>query len=283
MTGEIRLLISIGVVILLTLGGGLLPLAREWNRATIRLLLAFGTGVLLGAAFLHMIPESVDRLGHSVGLPVLAGFLLIYVLERFVMVHACEEEGCSFHHIGLAAFVGITLHALIDGFALGAGIAIPSLTTAVTLAIVLHKLPATLSLTGILLHCDYPRKRIVWMIIGFALATPLGAVLAYTVLAGFAGEQVLPWAIAFSAGTFLAIATADLLPQVHSAPAGRYRNLIALFAGIAAMSLSGELGHVHAHGDHGGSPAAGHSGQDPADDGHDHSGHDHDDHAGHDH
>jgi zinc transporter ZupT len=48
---------------------------------------------------------------------------------------------------------------------------------------------------------------------------------------------MLHGAIAFSAGTFLAIATADLLPQVHSAPEGRFRNLFALFAGILVMTL----------------------------------------------
>jgi zinc and cadmium transporter len=265
MIDESRLLVSLLTVVALTLGGGLLPLVRDWDRSTIRLLLAFGTGVLLGAAFLHMIPESVDRLGHSVGFPVLLGFLLIYVLERFVMVHACEEEHCSFHHMGIAAFVGITLHALIDGVALGAGMAIPSLTTAVTAAIVLHKLPATLSLTGILLHCNYPRKRIVWMVLGFSLATPMGALLAYSALAGVADSGILPYAIAFSAGTFLAIATADLLPQVHSAPAGRYKSLVALFAGIALMSWGGHFGHGHEAG----------AGDDPAGDAQDHAGHDH--------
>ncbi|HMB67685.1 MAG TPA: ZIP family metal transporter [bacterium] len=252
MTDTMRLAVAAAAVIALTLGGGLLPLLREWNRQAIRALLAFGTGVLLGAAFFHMIPEAVDGLGRGVGVPVLAGFLLIYVLERFVMLHACEEEGCSFHHMGLAAFLGITLHSLIDGFALGAGLTIPTLTAAVTAAIVLHKLPASLSLTGILLHCEYPRKRIVWMIVLFSLSTPVGAVLSFWVLKELTGGA-LHYAIAFSAGTFLAIATADLLPQIHSAPEGRYRNLFALAVGILLMSDlfqgliagGGHAGHVH--------------------------------------
>ena len=74
------------------------------------------------------------------------------------------------------------------------------------------------------------------MIALFALATPVGAVLAYGVLSGLTGKA-LHLAIGFSAGTFLAIATADLLPQVHSAPEGRLRNLFALFAGILVMTL----------------------------------------------
>ncbi len=242
-----RLALAAGSVVALTLIGGLLPLAREWNRGTIRVLLAFGIGVLLGAAFLHMLPEAITVLGSGVGAPVLVGFLLIYVLERFVMIHACEEEGCGFHELGLAAFVGITVHSLIDGFALGAGLTIPEISVPVTAAIILHKLPAALSLTGILLHCEYPRKRIVLMTVMFSISTPFGAALAYGALREMTGTTLLHYAIAFSAGTFLAIATADLLPQIHSAPEGRLRNLFALFAGILVMGLTGPGGPVGGH------------------------------------
>ena len=244
MTNGMRFVLAITAVTVLAAAGGLLPLLREWDRRSVRLLLAFGTGVLLGAAFLHMIPEAVEELGRGIGLPVVLGFLAIYVLERFVMMHACVEEHCSFHHMGLAAFCGITLHALIDGLALGAGLAIPALGVPVTLAILLHKLPDALSLTGILMHCEYPRRRIALLAILFAFATPLGAVLSWTFLGQLTGHA-LHWAIAFSAGTFLAIATGDLLPQVHSAPQGRYLNLLALFAGILLMSASGLAGHDH--------------------------------------
>ena len=240
-----RLALAAGAVLLLAAAGGLLPLLHEWNRRTIRLLLAFGTGVLLGAAFCHMIPEAVEELGGGVGMPVLAGFLTIYVMERFIMLHPCEEEACSFHHMGLAAFLGITLHALIDGFAMGAGLIVPTLGVPVTAAILLHKLPASVSLTGILLHCEYPRRRIAMMAILFAFATPLGAFISWVFLAEMQGPP-LHYAVAFSAGTFLAIATADLLPQIHSPAEGRWVNLAALFVGILAMWLSAahEPGHA---------------------------------------
>ncbi len=251
--------LATGAVIVLAAAGGLLPLLREWDRRTLRLLLAFGTGVLLGASFCHMIPEAVGELGGRVGMAVLAGFLAIYVLERFVMLHPCEEEHCAFHHMGMAAFLGISVHALIDGFALGAGLSVPSLGLPVTLAILLHKLPASVSLTGILLHCRYPRRRIAIMAILFSLATPVGALVSWMFLTDLTGEA-LHYAVAFSAGTFLAIATADLLPQIHSPAEGRWRNLAALFAGILLMWLSardGAHGHGHGHEDlHAGGGAA---------------------------
>ena len=249
-----RLALAAGAVVVLTLVGGLLPLVREWKRGTVRMLLAFGIGVLLGASFLHMLPEAVEELGGRVGVPVLAGFLLIYVLERFMMIHACEEHECSFHHLGMTAFVGITIHSLIDGFALGAGLGVPEVSVPVTAAILLHKLPAALSLSGILLHCEYPRRRIVLMMGLFAISTPVGATLAYGVVRELS-SAALANAIAFSAGTFLAIATADLLPQIHSEATGRIRNLVALSAGILLMGLTGRA-HEAGPGHHPEAPPA---------------------------
>lgn len=232
-----RIALTIGTVFLLSLAGGLLPLVRAWDKKAIRLLLAFGAGVLLAAAFFHMIPEAIHVLGEEVGAYVLVGFLLIYVLERFVMVHPCGEEECEFHHIGIPAFVGMTIHALIDGLALGAGFAMPELTLAITAAIVLHKLPSAVSLTGILLHCNYKRRRIALFMILFSAAAPLGALLSFTLFSHMTGELLLK-GVAISAGTFLAIATADILPQIHSSPEGRFRNLAALFAGILVMAVT---------------------------------------------
>jgi zinc and cadmium transporter len=232
-----RVMITAGTVFVLSLVGGLLPLVRTWDRPTLRLLLAFGAGVLLAAAFFHMIPEAIHVLGESVGAWVLAGFLLIYVLERFMMVHPCGEENCEFHHIGIPAFCGMTVHALIDGLALGAGFAIPELTVAITAAILLHKLPSALSLTGILLHCNYSRSKIALLMVLFSAAAPLGALLSFTVLSQLSGDLLLK-GVAVSAGTFIAIATSDILPQIHSSPEGRFRNLAALFAGILVMTLT---------------------------------------------
>lgn len=236
-----RIALTVGAVFFLSLAGGLLPLLRRWDQAAIRMLLAFGAGVLLGAAFFHMIPEAIDVLGRKVGIFVLGGFLLIYVLERFVMVHPCGEEECAFHHIGIPAFCGMTVHALIDGLALGAGFTLPNLTLAISAAILLHKLPSAVSLTGILLHCRYTPRQIALAMTLFSAAAPLGALLSFTLLSHLSGDLLLA-GVSISAGTFLAIATADILPQLHTSPEGRFRNLAALFAGVLVMTLSSHRG-----------------------------------------
>jgi len=62
-------------------------------------------------------------------------------MERFVFIHACEEHECDIHQMGIPAFLGISLHSLLDGVALGAGLLLPQLGPVVLLAVIVHKMP----------------------------------------------------------------------------------------------------------------------------------------------
>src|SRR5207344_582710 len=105
-------------VMFISLLGGFLPLLRALSQRALALLLSFSAGVLLGAVFFHMLPETGRVLNDAIGWPILAGFLLIFVMERFVFVHACEEYDCDIHQMGIPAFLGISLLSLLDGIAL---------------------------------------------------------------------------------------------------------------------------------------------------------------------
>ena len=143
--------VYLAVIAGISLVGGVAPLVRTWSRENLTLLVSTGAGVLLGAAFVHMVPLTAEGLGRAAGLPILAGFLAIFILEQFFLVDPCEEVGCEIHSFGFAAFLGITFHSLIDGVAVGSSLIVPELAPPVLLAIVLHKIPAAFSLCSILL------------------------------------------------------------------------------------------------------------------------------------
>jgi zinc and cadmium transporter len=233
----------LALVIVITLAGGLLPLHPAFRNAKIDLALSFGAGTLLGAAFFHMIPEVFHSIGDLAGLAILIGFLFLYTLEKFWMVHPCEETGCDFHRVGAAAFVGISIHSLLDGLALGSASLTIGLTSAVFLAIILHKMPAAITLSGILIKGGYSRKAIISMAFLFALTTPLGAILSGSILKGFSPQSTY-FAIGIGAGTFISIAISDLLPQIHRAQSQRFINLITLFLAIFLMGI-GRVLSVH--------------------------------------
>ncbi len=227
----------LALIAAISLAGGVAPLARKWSKSQLTLLVSAGAGVLLGAAFLHLIPVAVESLGHRAGFPLLAGFLAISILEKFFLLDPCEEVGCRIHRFGFAAFLGISFHSLLDGAAVGSSLIVPNLAVPVFAAIAVHKVPAAFSLCSILLLAGYTRRRTFLHVIGFSLATPVGAVIAFLFLKGV-DPAVVGGAIGVSAGSFIAIATSDLLPQLHGEGVSRGRSLLSLLIGIAVMVLS---------------------------------------------
>src|SRR5437868_8010141 len=81
-----------------TLAGGY---AAVKARRRIHLLMGLGAGVLLGAVFFDLLPESLsvaDKQGWSTRLIlaiVIVGFLLFYLTERLLVLHACPEDDCA--------------------------------------------------------------------------------------------------------------------------------------------------------------------------------------------
>jgi len=229
-------------VMFVSLLGGFLPLIRALSQRALALLLSFSAGVLLGAVFFHMLPETGRVLNEATGWPILTGFLLIFVMERFVFVHACEEHACDIHQMGLPAFLGISLHSLLDGIALGAGLFLPQLGPVVLLAVIIHKMPDSMSISSILLAAGWNRSKISWLNLLFSLTTPAGALIAYFFFRSLSAENVAV-AIGISAGTFLAIATADILPQVHRIEQRNPMTLVFLALGLMVSWMGTWIAH----------------------------------------
>ncbi|GBD93709.1 zinc transporter ZupT [bacterium BMS3Abin05] len=216
--------------------GGAIPLFFRWRPLVIHLFISLGAGILLGAAFLHMLPDSAEYIGSKLGPPALLGFLLLYILEKFILTHPCPSDYCEYHHVGLMAFIGLSVHSLITGMALGAGILIPKLGLVVFFAVVLHKLPASLSLSSLLVKEKYKIQSIAVIILIFSFMIPIGAFLTYFFAKGTT-TVTLGYLIAFSSGTFFHVAADDLLPEVHSRFDHRKESLATFLLGILIMWL----------------------------------------------
>lgn len=235
----------LAIIAACSLLGAMLPLAGNWSNRSLILPVSFSGGVLLGAAFFDMIPEGAKLLGPRIGLPLMTGFILIFVLEHFLIVHphpeAAVPHGQAHHiHVGLTAYAGLSFHSLLDGLALSSTYHEPALGSVVTLAIVLHTIPTAFALTSLLLLDRWSRGAIaVWMVL-FAFSIPLGAIVTWFVIVG-ASDRMTGGAIALSAGTFLAIATSDLLPQIRHSENQRSLPLVFLFVGLFVCWVSSLL------------------------------------------
>jgi zinc and cadmium transporter len=227
-----------GIIVLGALAGALVPVFANHERRLVSFL-SFAAGVMLGAAFFHMLPEAFRGGGYAVFSLVPLGFVSLFLLERYVLVHVCEEPPDFAHHshgpVGLTAFFGLSVHTLFDGVALGSAIT-EGVGLMAFLAIAAHKVPSSLSLASIFKSEAKGHTAILLYAAAFGLMVPAGAVLYFALNSALRFTSFAPQALAFSTGTFLYIAVSDLLPRVNRhGKEGRARNILALVLGLLAM------------------------------------------------
>lgn len=232
-----KLLILGFVVILTSFAGSLLPFFFYSKKKALNTFVSFGAGVLIAAAFVHMVPEALNLMlykAREASIWILVGFLLLFVLERFIMIHPCEELECNFHYLGWTAFIGLSIHSLTAGVALGASMLEENLGYLVFLAIITHQLPEAFSLSSLLAVSGFKKKKTIVLVFLYSLMIPIGSILAVYSLRVLPAK-VVGIALAISAGTFLHISTSDLLPTIHKVEKDRYINLIAFLLGLFSM------------------------------------------------
>jgi zinc and cadmium transporter len=210
------------------LAAGVFLALRDGRRAAVLPhLVSFATGTLLGAAFLGLIPHAIEGAGagatHKVGLALLAGILLFFVLEKFVLWRHCHDDPCEMHSPGHGArdaasanliLAGDTLHNLLDGVLVAAAFMTnPHLGIVTALAVFAHEIPQEVGDLAILLQGGYSRARALVLNLVSSLTSVVGGVVAYFALG--AVLEALPYALAFAAASFIYVAVADLIPGLH--------------------------------------------------------------------
>jgi len=216
--------------------GGRVGLKLNLRHRTLQLSLSFVSGLVLGVALLHLLPESVHHLDDAgkAGIWLLGGLLCIFFLERLFSFHH-HEEGQSDHGHSRGvpwqgATAGLTIHSLLAGLALGAATTDDHAGVGVLLAIVLHKPFDAFAITTLMREerSDF-RKNLANIL--FALVVPIGL---FAFHAGFRqpGDYLLGAIMAFSAGIFLCISLSDLLPELQFHSHDRMPMSLMLLAGI---------------------------------------------------
>ena len=244
---------------------GAIPFIRSAQGFMSRLedMTGLAAGFLIGAAMLVAIPEGIEMLTHAtehelpgqeveffaVGIALMLGFVFMMVLEAFRFGHDIHEEhhdhavDHGHEHINhpsksvMPAIIGLTVHAFIDGMVIGASMAEGSaaLTFTMVLVIMMHKFPAAFSVSAFSLHERHDRNRSKIDLLIFSASTPIAIILFWNLFAQVSavGRGL---AVLFSAGTFLYIATVDVLPAMHVTSKAR-RVASFVLAGVVVVFL----------------------------------------------
>lgn len=223
------------------LTAGLFLLAPEPKRnRVLPHLVSFATGSLLGAALLGLVPHAVQGVGadaiHSIGLTVLIGILIFFVLEKLVLWRHCHHDHCEGHvhqhvderghqHVDPShrqrdaasaslILIGDGFHNALDGVLIAAAFLTDAHLGIVTaLAVFAHEIPQEIGDLAILLHGGMARGRAMLLNLLTSLTSVVGGVIGVFAL-GYV-QELVPYALAIAAASFLYVAVADLIPGLH--------------------------------------------------------------------
>lgn len=216
-------LISVIIVSLISFVGAFtLAFRKNILEKMLLFFVSLSAGALFGDAFLHLLPEAVEKngFGMSVGLLIIAGIVLFFILEKYVHWHHCHhgQAHCHKEHntkiIAIMNLAGDGVHNFIDGLVIAASylVSIP-VGIATTIAVVLHEVPQEIADFGVLLYGGLSVKKALLFNFLSATLAILGAIIGLWI--GTGSENFVSWILPFTAGGFIYIAGADLIPELH--------------------------------------------------------------------
>lgn len=185
-------------------------------------LVALAVGVLLGDAFIHLIPDAIQRQGSvsSVCLLTLSGVFIFFVLEKVVRwrhdhhFNSIDNVGTDIKPIARMNLMGDAVHNFVDGILIaGSYIVDPALGFTTTLAIIAHEIPQEMGDVGALVYGGYSPTQAVRYNFYCSLTAVAGAI--FTLLFSQVAESSLVFLLPIAAGGFIYIAATDMIPALH--------------------------------------------------------------------
>src|SRR5436190_9797859 len=193
-------------------------------------IMAFSAGLLIGVAFLDLIPEIAEvayaqnvDIRHLM-ITLICGFVAIFLLEKLTIIHSEKSHDAPghHHHVGVAGALGLSFHSFLDGLAIGVGFQASARTGwIVLLAVVAHDFADGLNTVTFMLATRNSKWRTFSLLGLDAVAPVLGATVAMMISID---ARVIGFQLAFFAGFLLYLGASDLLPNVHQRPS---RGLVA--------------------------------------------------------
>ncbi len=251
MQGTTIWLYTIGSLLLVSsislIGVFFLSLKEEILKKLLIFFVSFAVGGLMGDAFIHLIPESFEKLGSNLttSLLILAGIFIFFSLEKFIRWRHCHIPISEIHTHPLATMnlIGDATHNLIDGMLIGASyiVSIP-LGISTTVAIILHEIPQEIGEFGVLLHSGMPAKKALFLNFLTALFALFGGMIALLISSRI--ENFALYLLPITAGGFIYIAGSDLMPELQHETeiSSSVYQFLSILAGIGMLALLTLLG-----------------------------------------
>jgi len=221
-------------IVLATFIGGLLSVLIAASLTVtllgrvVKHLVSLSTGVLLGTALLHVLPEAFESGAdpHRLFMVLLGGLIFFFLLEKAeIYRHTHHHEGDGHHHHhqfdteqagrgGLSVLVGDSIHNFCDGIIIAAAfLADPYLGLVTALAIIAHEIPQEVGDYIVLLNAGFTRRKALLFNAISGMSAVVGGVVGYLVVGPW--EALFPYLLVAASSSFVYVAVADLIPQLQ--------------------------------------------------------------------
>ena len=227
----------------------------QFKNRMLLFLVSLSAGTLFGGAFLHLLPEAVEKQGFTLQISflLLSGVVIFFVLEKFIQWRHCHGHGKHnpHHvsqnpkkHIAILNLFGDGLHNFLDGLVI-AGSYLVSIPTgiATTIAVVIHEIPQEIADFGVLLYSGFSRGKALLLNFLSAIVAVLGAIVG--IMISSRSQMFIQWILPFAAGGFVYIAGSNLIPELHKECDAKdtFWHLFAIILGIGLMVMLKRIGN----------------------------------------
>lgn len=189
---------------------------KSLNRVSVYFLYV-ASGILLGAAFLGMIPKALT-MAEPIKITsfILIGIVTLFILEKVLLWRNCGNKDCDrrAHASSSVALIGDAFHHIIDGVVITSSFLVSfEVGLMVSISIAFHEIPKSLGDLSILIKNGQTRKKAFWLkFLSVSTAIVFG-IIAYFISNSIKG--IIPYVLSFSAASFLYLSMAQLIPEMH--------------------------------------------------------------------
>jgi zinc transporter, ZIP family len=199
--------------------GALIAYQLAPSRAVMAVIMALGTGLLIGSVSFELVDEALKTQTVAlVGLSVLVGAATFtvgdWLLERRGGGERKDPTGAQADGSPMAIVLGSILDGIPESFVLGLTVLQGGVSVSLLFGVALSNLPEGMSSSSGLKAAGWPRGRVVWMWLAVVAVSALSAAAGYVLLdptSGRTGALVQ----AFAAGALLAMLADTLLPEAY--------------------------------------------------------------------
>jgi ZIP family zinc transporter len=227
--------------------GGLIAVVRKPGERSFGFMMGFAAGVMITLSFLELVNHAWQLSGYLVATAgFAAGAILMFLIDVLVPhVRFAEDEKDTrdpeLLKTGMLIAIGISLHNIPEGTAVGAGyMHLPQFGLFIALAVALHNIPEGIATALPLCKagvCKWDSFRVAFL---SGLVEPVGALAAALLLTSFQG--LIPAAMAFAGGVMVFLTLDELVPTAREHGHQHFTAIGIILGAIFIFLLSGLLG-----------------------------------------